>query len=100
MEIDEGLVRKIAELARLELTEEEVHEIAPQLRRIFEHVDRIQQLEVGDADPATQDPIDLDALRADDAGETLDPDSVLRNAPAHDDGFFVVPRFFDEEVED
>ena len=100
MEIDEELVRRIAQLARLELTEDEVHEIAPQLRRIFEHVDRIQQLEVGDADPATQEPVDFDALRADDAGTTLDPDSVLRNAPEHDGGFFGVPRFFDEEVED
>ncbi len=95
MDIDEDLVRNVAQLARLELTDDEVHAIAPQLARIFAHVDKLQAVDVGSHDPATQAPIDLDGLRDDTVGETLDPRAILRNAPAHDGAFLVVPRFFD-----
>jgi len=98
MDIDEALVRGVAQLARLELTDDEVRAIAPQLQRIFDHVDQVGQLDVAGADPATQEPIDMGQLRDDAAGETLDPRSVLRNAPAHDGAFLVVPRFFDDDA--
>ncbi len=97
MDIDETLVRHVAKLARLELSDDEVTGIAPQLAEIFGHIDQIQQIDVGDMDPATQDPITLEGLRSDEPGETLDPRSILRNAPQHDGAFLVVPRFFDEE---
>ena len=104
MEIDEALVRHVAQLARLDLTEDEVHAMAPQLARIFEHVDQVAQLELGaDAeslDPATQAPIGVETLRDDTPGETLDPAAILRNAPAHDGAFLVVPRFLAEGGED
>jgi aspartyl-tRNA(Asn)/glutamyl-tRNA(Gln) amidotransferase subunit C len=97
MEIDEALVRHVAQLARLELSADEVQAMAPQLARIFEHVDQVAQLDLGpDAaalDPATQAPISVDDLRADEPGDTLDPAALLRNAPAHDGAFLVVPRF-------
>lgn len=99
MDIDETLVRHVAQLARLELTDDEIADIAPQLDRIFEHVDAVCSLDVGDADPATQSGIGMDALRDDNAGETLDPRDVLRNAPQHDGAFLVVPRFFGDAEE-
>ena len=97
MEIDETLVRHVAKLARLELTDDEVAGIAPQLSRIFAHVDQVRELDVGGADPATQAPITMDDLRNDTAGERLDPRAVLRNAPAHDGAFLVVPRFLGDD---
>jgi len=97
VDIDERLVRHVARLARLELTDEEVQAMAPQLARIFEHVDKIAQLDLGPAadqlDPATQPAIGMADLRPDVPGETLDTAGILRNAPAHDGAFLVVPRF-------
>ncbi len=95
MDIDETLVRHVAKLARLELTDEEVAGIAPQLSRIFAHVDQVCRLEVEGADPATQAPVPMEGLRDDEPGELLEPRAILRNAPAHDGAFLVVPRFFD-----
>jgi aspartyl-tRNA(Asn)/glutamyl-tRNA(Gln) amidotransferase subunit C len=95
MDIDETLVRHVAKLARLQLTDEEVAGIAPQLTRIFAHVDQVCRLDVEGADPATQAPIPMEHLRDDVAGDLLDPQAILRNAPAHDGAFLVVPRFFD-----
>jgi aspartyl-tRNA(Asn)/glutamyl-tRNA(Gln) amidotransferase subunit C len=97
VEIDETLVRHVAKLARLELTDEEVAGIAPQLSRIFAHVDQVRELEVEGADPATQAPISMDDLRDDTAGAQLEPRAVLRNAPAHDGAFLVVPRFLGDD---
>ena len=99
MDIDETLVRHVADLARLQLTDEEVADIAPQLNRIFEHVDQVQSLDVGDADPATQSAISMDDLRGDEPGDAIDPRAVLRNAPQHDGAFLVVPRFFGDAEE-
>jgi len=97
VEIDETLVRHVAKLARLELTDDEVAGIAPQLSRIFAHVDQVCELDVEGADPATQAPITMDDLRDDTAGAQLDPRAVLRNAPAHDGAFLVVPRFLGDD---
>ncbi len=99
MQIDETLVCEIAQLARLELTSADVTAIAPQLARILAHVDRIQEIDLGETEPTdtTLAPISLDDLREDAIGETLDPMAVLRGAPAHDGAFLVVPRFFDAQ---
>lgn len=99
MDIDEKLVRHVAQLARLELTDAEVADIAPQLDRIFQHVDAVRSLDVGEADPATQAAVGMDDLRKDEPGEPLDPRDVLRGAPQHDGSFLVVPRFFDDAGE-
>jgi aspartyl/glutamyl-tRNA(Asn/Gln) amidotransferase C subunit len=101
--IDEALVRRVAALSHLELTDEEVHAIAPQLARIFEHVDEVRRLDLGPdperLDPATQAPIGTAELRDDAPGETLDAAGILRNAPAHDGAFLVVPRFLGTEAD-
>ncbi len=97
MDVTEDLVRHVAQLARLDLTEEEVRSMQPQLARIFEHVEGLQSLDVGDADPATLAPIDLEALRDDVEGPTLTTREVMGNAPDHDGFFIVVPRFFDDD---
>ena len=96
MDVTDDLVRHVAQLARLELTDEEVATIRPQLARIFEHIEGVQQIDVEGADPATQAPIAFDDLRNDEPGETLDPEQILRNAPERDGTSFVVPRFFDD----
>jgi len=99
VEIDEAVIREVALLARLELTDGDIATIAPQLARVLAHVDRIQQIDLGSAAStnAAVPTVGLDDLRDDAAGETLDPQAVLRNAPAHDGAFLVVPRFFDDE---
>lgn len=100
MDVHEDLVRHVAQLARLELTDAEVTAMAPKLQDILQYVERVQGIDVDDdADPATTAPIDMDDLRDDVPGETLDVHDVMRGAPASDGAFFVVPRVFDREDE-
>ncbi|MDJ0974758.1 MAG: Asp-tRNA(Asn)/Glu-tRNA(Gln) amidotransferase subunit GatC [Planctomycetota bacterium] len=97
MDVTHDLVRHVAHLARLELTEEEVAEMQPQLAAILHHVEQVQEIDCGDAEPATQEAIDFDALRTDETGETLDRRSITKNAPQHDGSFLVVPRILDAD---
>lgn len=99
MEVTADLVRHVAHLARLELTDAEVEAMVPKLAAILDHVAKVQEIDVEDADPATQAAIAFEALRADETGETLDRASITTNAPDHDGAFLVVPRVLDKDAE-
>lgn len=92
MDVTDDLVRHVARLARLELGEDEVRALVPQLDEILAMVQAVQEVATDD-DAATQPPIGIDALREDVPGPTLDRDQIVRNAPAHDGWFLTVPRF-------
>ena len=95
---DEEFVRKVARLARIDVSAEELHELAPQFAAIEELVSIVQELDVPeDVDAATQAPVGTEALRPDEPGPVLTRREIVDNAAAHDGAFFVVPRFFEEE---
>src|SRR5262245_14025564 len=82
---------RIAELARLALSTEELDRVAVQLSNILEFAAALDQLELGD-EPITAFPPPEAALRADvPDGRTLDPDRAVANAPASENGSFLVP---------
>ena len=85
-------VERIAALARLELTAEEVERFAGQLTAILAYADQVQQVDTGgvavSATPAAGE------WRSDTPVPSLDRDLVLSQAPAADRaaGHFKVPR--------
>jgi aspartyl-tRNA(Asn)/glutamyl-tRNA(Gln) amidotransferase subunit C len=86
-------VLRIAELARLELTAEEVDLFGRQLGDILQYVEQIHGLDTSDVPPTSHvlnKPID----RPDVPGETLSRVEALANAPdaASEAGLFKVPR--------
>lgn len=101
--VDEGEVRRIAGLARLELEEDEVERLAEEMGRILDHVDELREV-VLDDHREPEPPPELDGEPPDpasDARPTLRPDvpspdpmaaGPERAAPDWRDGFFVVPR--------
>jgi aspartyl-tRNA(Asn)/glutamyl-tRNA(Gln) amidotransferase subunit C len=89
-------VARIAALARLELTDEELDLYARQLGGILDYAERIQEVDTtGIAPYATTLPGPAgDALRSDDPAASFTSDEALRNAPTGDraSGTFVVPK--------
>ena len=84
-------VAKVARLARLDLTPEEIERTTAQLGGMLEHFADIDTLQLDDVVPMTQ-PYPLENVFRDDvivAG--LDRDEVLAMAPAVEDGRFRVP---------
>ena len=94
--IDEAQVRKVAKLARLELTDAEVGEFAGQLSAIIDYVEKMNELNTDDVEPMAHCLAITNCLREDVVRESLSVEQVLSNAPQHDDEFFRVPKILDD----
>jgi aspartyl-tRNA(Asn)/glutamyl-tRNA(Gln) amidotransferase subunit C len=81
MAISHEDVQAIAELAKLELTDEEVALYAGQLSDILGYFERLQELDTSHIEP-TASVLPLKSVMRDDiAGEPLTPEEVIANAP-------------------
>jgi aspartyl-tRNA(Asn)/glutamyl-tRNA(Gln) amidotransferase subunit C len=91
MAITKEDVLHVAELARLELTEEEIERLGGQLSAILEAVGKVSELDLADV-PPTSHPLDLVNVWAEDEPRpSLAPEEALANAPEREGGFFRVP---------
>lgn len=85
------VVLKVARLARLHLTAEELVRTTTQLADMLEHFRDIDKLDLVDVTPMTQPHPLKNILRDDAIVSGLDRQEVLDNAPAAQDGRFRVP---------
>lgn len=92
MSVDEKTVRKVARLARLEVTDEDVTRLVPQMNGLLKWIQQLQEVNTDGVEPlANVANIDL-VLRPDQVTDGGYADSVLANAPEATQGFFVVPK--------
>ena len=90
-------VQKVAKLARLRLTADELERFTGQLADVLEHAADLQTLDLTDVEPMAH-PVPLtNVLRADEPGPALGRDEVLAAAPSAEDGLFRVPPVLGEE---
>ena len=89
MKID---VSYVAELARLELTEEEKATFQPQLESIVEYVDKISSVDVDGVPPMMHGRELVNVFREDVVGESLPVETALANAPARTGDEFLLPK--------
>jgi aspartyl-tRNA(Asn)/glutamyl-tRNA(Gln) amidotransferase subunit C len=88
-------VKYIANLARLELTEDELSRYRGQLSAILEYFQQLENLDTKNV-PPTANIADLQtSLRTDQSQPSLVLDDLLRNAPESDDRLFRVPPVFE-----
>lgn len=100
MALTEKDVRAVAELAHLELTEEEVRKFLPQLDSILEYVQKLNKLDTTRVEPLTQvtfSSSENPSLRADQPRVACAQDEALANAPEPAAGCFKVPRVIERE---
>jgi aspartyl-tRNA(Asn)/glutamyl-tRNA(Gln) amidotransferase subunit C len=89
--IDRDEVLHVARLARLAVSDEEVERMARELSVVLDHIERISELDL-EGVPPTSDVIDVaGALREDEPEPSLPRDVALDQAPAVEDGGFLVP---------
>jgi aspartyl-tRNA(Asn)/glutamyl-tRNA(Gln) amidotransferase subunit C len=86
-------VEKIAHLARLSITEQEMPGYVTSLSSIVDFVDELSRVQTGDVLPMAH-PLDgqHQRLRADTVSETDNHEKYQANAPAVQAGLYVVPR--------
>ncbi|MEO1456647.1 MAG: Asp-tRNA(Asn)/Glu-tRNA(Gln) amidotransferase subunit GatC [Pseudomonadota bacterium] len=92
MSIDADTARKVARLARIAVTEEELAPLAAELSSILDWVEQLQAVNVEGVEPMTAvQPMPL-PRRADAVTDGSIRDDVLANAPETREGFFAVPK--------
>jgi aspartyl-tRNA(Asn)/glutamyl-tRNA(Gln) amidotransferase subunit C len=96
-EITPDLVRHLAHLARIGVTDDEVQRLTGELEQIVGAVAMVAEVAGPDV-PATSHPISLGTVtRPDVVGATLTPDEALAGAPERDGDFFKVTSILGEE---
>ena len=92
MSIDAATVRRIAHLARIAVADDEVEHLGSEINAILAFVEQLQEVNVEGVEPMTSvTPMEM-RKRSDVVTEGGDPDPILRNAPATQDHFFLVPK--------
>lgn len=89
-------VRKIATLAHLKITEEEIALYTPQMAEIVSYVEQLNELDTDSIEPAigglTTEGEMTETQRDDVPRESLGQDLALDQAPAAESGYFRVPK--------
>jgi aspartyl-tRNA(Asn)/glutamyl-tRNA(Gln) amidotransferase subunit C len=90
-EIDRETLLHVANLARLELREEELERLGVQLNDILAAVSKVSELDLSDVSP-TSHPLDVVNVWAEDEPhECLTVEEAFANAPEREGNYFRVP---------
>ena len=90
-------VARLASLARIELTDDEIARFAGEFDAILDAVASVSEVASDDV-PATSHPMPMtNVFRKDEVTETLTQEEALSGAPEAADGRFVVPQILGEE---
>jgi aspartyl-tRNA(Asn)/glutamyl-tRNA(Gln) amidotransferase subunit C len=92
MSLDKATVRSIAELARIEVPEEELDHLQAELSNILTFVEQLAEVNTDGVQPMTSVAAMTLPLRADVVTDGDQADKVLANAPEAMEGFFTVPK--------
>ena len=92
MSVDAQTVRRIAHLARIALTEDEIEPLQRELNAILTFVEQLSGVSVEGVDPMTS-VIPMQMKKREDKVSDGDiADDIVRNAPATEGHFFLVPK--------
>ena len=94
--IDAEQVKKVAKLARLELSDAEVAEFTGQLGAMLEYVEKMNELDTAEVEPLAHCLPISNVFRDDVVKPSLGTDESLANAPQRDGSFFKVPKILDD----
>lgn len=95
MQIDNTLISKLENLARLELSEKERKKIQQDLNAILEMVAKLESLETNEVEPLVYLNPDVNVWRKDEVKNQVDQAAALKNAPSQDGTYFKVPKVID-----
>ena len=88
-------VRKVADLARLELSEADVEIMARQLSAIIDYINQLQQVNTDGVEPLAHAVELTDVFRDDVPAPSLTVDKALANAPQRQGDYYAVPAVLD-----
>ena len=97
VQIDEKLVKEIASLARLDLTDEEKKLFVSQFKDIPDYVSILNEVDTKNIPPAYLSSANKSVTREDEIEESVPTQEFLANAPQSKDEYVVIPRVHTEQ---
>jgi aspartyl-tRNA(Asn)/glutamyl-tRNA(Gln) amidotransferase subunit C len=92
MSVDATTVRRIARLARIAVADDEIAHLQNELNAILAFVEQLSEVKVDGVAPMTSvTPMEM-KKRADVVTDGDNAEAVLKNAPATQDNYFLVPK--------
>ena len=93
MSVDTETVRRIARLARIRISEEELEPLARERSAILQWVEQLNEVDTENVPPMTSVEEDMPMKKRKDIVTDGDcVEDILANAPAREGNFFVVPK--------
>jgi aspartyl-tRNA(Asn)/glutamyl-tRNA(Gln) amidotransferase subunit C len=92
MSVDADTVRRVAQLARIAVAEDEIEALKGELNAILAFFEQLREVDVGGVEPMTSvTPVTM-KMRKDEVTDGGIADAIIANAPAREDHFFLVPK--------
>ena len=92
MSVDASTVRRIAHLARIAVAEDEVEHLRGELNAMLSFVEQLSEVDVSGVEPMTSVTPMAMKKRDDVVTDGGIAEDIVRNAPATEDNFFLVPK--------
>jgi aspartyl-tRNA(Asn)/glutamyl-tRNA(Gln) amidotransferase subunit C len=92
IQVDEALVKEIALLARLDLSEAEIETFVSQFKDILDYVSILNEVDTEDIPPAYSSSVNRSVIREDQIEDSVSTEEFLTNAPESRDDYVVIPR--------
>jgi len=90
--VDKKTVEYVAQLARINLSEEEKSSLGKQLSKILDYIDKLKELDTDKVSPLRNLHESKDVLREDKVKPSEYCQSILENSPTQEDGYFKIPK--------
>ena len=92
MEVNEAMVDKLANLARLKFDTTEKEAIKNDLQKMIQFVEKLNELDTTGVEPLLHMSSNVNVLRVDEVKGSITREAGLQNAAVHDEYFFKVPK--------
>ena len=92
MEVNDAMVDKLANLARLHFDETQKEDIKNDLQRMIKFVEKLNELDTTGVEPLLHVSENINVLREDKVEGSISTAEGLKNAAVHDEQFFKVPK--------
>jgi aspartyl-tRNA(Asn)/glutamyl-tRNA(Gln) amidotransferase subunit C len=92
MKITKETIEHVANLARLNLTEQEKEKLTIEMASILSYVDKLNELDTTDIEPRSHVLPMKNVFREDITASSYDREKILQNSPSQEDGCFKVPK--------
>lgn len=95
MSIEKGDIEKLSQLARINLSEDIADIVTDRLNEVLSMVDQLQAVDTENIEPMAHPQDATQRLRSDKVTEQDQRQILMSNAPAQEDGLFLVPKVID-----